>query len=306
MKLKKLICTSYAGSPVGYTELNDLPLFHKNEKLPYKIEITEVPDLNDDGATDLSDIELLLRSNNNNLTILDGDGDFRSEECIEFLKESDVVVTNPPFSLFKEYIDVLTNYNKKFIVLGNNNAITYKGIFNLFMQNKIWLGYHSNQTLEFRLSDSYKKWNRIEDGVKYGKVPAISWFTNVDIPKRHEKLIFYRTFDETEYPKYVTFDAIDVGKVSEIPKDYYEKMGVPKTFMQDYNPDQFEIIGYEREDENIKIGIKRMGEKFIADYRNQGGRGHYTSNMHMLCYYDKEGKAKIPFSRIIIRRKHEN
>ena len=262
--------------------------------------------MNDDGATDLFDIELLLRSNNNYLTILDEDGDFKSEECIEFLEESDVVVTNPPFSLFKEYIDVLIEHDKKFIVLGNNNAITYKGIFNLFMQNRIWLGYHSNQTLEFRLSDSYEKWNRIEDGVKYGKVPAISWFTNVDIPKRHEELILYKNYNEFEYPRYVTFDAIDVGKVSEIPKDYYGMMGVPKTFMQDYKPDQFEISGDEREDENIQIGIERMGEQFIADYRGQGGRGHYTSNMHMLCYYDKEGKAKIPFSRIIIRRKHEN
>ena len=304
--LKKLICTCYAGSPVSYTELNNLSLSHKDEKLPYKIEITEVPDLNGDGATDLSDIELLLTSNKNNLTILDGDGDFRSEESVEFLKEADVVVTNPPFSLFKEFVDQLVEYNKKFIILGNNNAITYKGVFNLIMKNKMWLGYHCNKTMEFRLSDEYKTWNRIESGIKYGKVPAISWFTNIDTKNRHEKLIFYKKYNNEDYPKYVTYDAIDVGKVSEIPEDYYGDLGVPKTFMQDYNPDQFEIIGYEREDENIKIGIRRMGEQFIEDYRRQGGRGHYTSNMRMLCYYDKNGKAKIPFSRIIIRRKHEN
>lgn len=115
--LKKLICTCYAGSPVSHTELNDLPLFHQDEKLPYKIEITEVPDMNGDGATDLSDIELLLRSNNNNLTILDGDGDFRSEESVEFLKEADVVVTNPPFSLFREFVAQLMQYEKKFLII---------------------------------------------------------------------------------------------------------------------------------------------------------------------------------------------
>lgn len=304
--LKKLICTSYAGSPISYTEFNDLPLFKNKEKMPYMIEITEVKDYNDDGAEDLSDIEFLLKNNENTLTILDGDGDFRSEECIGFLEEADVVVTNPPFSLFKEFVDQLIQYNKKFLILGNNNAITYKGVFSYLMSNQIWLGYHANQTLEFRLSDNYDKWSRLEDGIKYGKVPAITWFTNIDIKKRHEKLILYKKYSPENYPTYETFDAIEVGSVSDIPEDYEGMLGVPKTFVQNYNPEQFTIIGYEREDENIQIGIRRMGEKFIADYRSQGGRGHYTSNMKMLCYYDKNGKAKIPFSRIIIKRKVKN
>jgi hypothetical protein len=293
-----------------------LPLFHKDEKVPYKIEITEVPDMNGDGAIDLFDIELLLRSDNNNLTILDGDGDFRSEECVELLKESDVVVTNPPFSLFKEFVALLMEYKKKFIILGNPNAVTYKEIFPLLKDNKIWIGVKPwSEELYFNVPEERAKWlvaNKKEGsayvrrgGKVLGRAPVL-WYTNVDIEKRHEWFIAYKTYNEEEYPKYVTFDAIDVRKISEIPKDYYGNMGVPKTFIQNYNPDQFEIIGYERDDDNIKIGIDRMGEQFIADYRGQGGRGHYTSNMHMLCYYDKEGKAKIPFSRIIIRRKHEN
>lgn len=297
--LKKLICTSYAGSPVGYTELSDLPLFHKNEKLPYKIEITEVPDLNDDGATDLSDIELLLRSNNNNLTILDGDGDFRSEECIEFLKESDVVVTNPPFSLFREFIAVLMRYNKSFLVIGNNNAITYKEVFPLIKNNKIWLGYNTNKTFEFRLSDSYARWSRIEGGVKYGKVPAISWFTNIDINKRHDDLILYRRYKEEEYPTYDNYDAIEVGRVSDIPIDYYGKMGVPITFLDKYNPSQFEIVGFGAGDLGVEAGVRPYNREYkkLSSALRDG----------IPFVYEKEtNTVKVPYARIIIRRKHEN
>jgi len=302
--LKKLICTSYSGSPIAGQEFSDLPLFKKlNPRKAYKVEVTEVYDENGDGAVDMYDVELLIKNMKNKMTLLDGDGDFRSKEAIECLKEADIVVTNPPFSLFKEYIDQLIKYDKKFLILGNNNAITYKGVFSYLMNNKLWLGYHANQTMEFRIRDDYKKWARIENGIKYGKVPAITWFTNMDTKNRHEKLILYKKYNKTNYPTYVTFDAIEVGTVSDIPEDYYGVLGVPKTFIQNYNPEQFEIIGYEREDENVKIGIKRMGEKFIADYRSQGGKGHYTSNMKMLCYYDNDGKAKIPFSRILIRRK---
>ena len=307
LELKKLICTSYAGSPIVGEEFSDLPLFKSlNSRKAYKVEITEVYDENGDGAIDMSDINLLLKNMKNKMEPLKGDGDFRSQECIDLLKKADIVVTNPPFSLFKEYIDQLVEYKKDFIILGNNNAITYKGVFSYIMADKVWLGYHANQTMEFRLSDAYGKWSRIENGIKYGKVPAITWYTNIDIGKRHKDLILYKKYDSKKYPKYVTFDAIEVGSVSDIPEDYFGMLGVPKTFIQSYNPEQFEIIGYEREDENIQIGIKRMGEKFISDYRAQGGKGHYTSNMKMLCYYDDKGRAKIPFSRILIRRKDQN
>ena len=261
--IKKLICTSYAGSPISYTEMD----FSQNEKLPYKIEITEVPDMNDDGATDLADIELLLRSNNNNLTILDGDGDFRSEECVEFLKESDIVVTNPPFSKFREYVRQLFDYKKLFIIIGNQNALTYKEIFPLLMEDKMWLGF-----------TGVKRFIQPDGSVKsFGN---IGWFTNIDIQKRHEKIILYRKYDPSLYPKYDNYDAINVDKVSDIPVDYYGKMGVPITFFNYYNPEQFEIID----------GIGRYS---ILNNEETKREGKYLSMIN--------GEAK--YFRYIIRRR---
>ena len=296
--LKKLICTSYAGSPINYTELdlNDLPLFHKDEKMPYMIEITEVADYNGDGAEDLSDIEYLLKNNANILTILDGDGDFRSEECIGFLEEADVVVTNPPFSLFHEYIDQLISYNKKFLVIGNNNALTYFDIFSKIQDNKIWLGYNVNKTFEFRLSDDYKKWSRVENGVRYGKVPAISWFTNIDIEKRHERIILYQKYSPEKYPTYENYDAIEVNRVSNIPDDYDGKMGVPITFLNNYNPEQFEIIGLGITSAGKAIGVGGYDRKYKTPASRDG-----------TLYYVKDGKGVVPYVRVIIqRRKNEN
>ena len=246
--LKKLICTCYAGSPIAQTEFNDLPLFHKDEKLPYMIEITEVPDLNGDGATDLSDIELLLKSDNNVLTALDGDGDFRSEESVELLKEADVVVTNPPFSLFREYIALLMKYNKKFLILGNMNAITYKEVFPLIKNNKIWTGYKHfgggmNMIMPKSIFDSnkIKKYEEDEHGEIIVNIMGVIWYTNIDTEKRHEELILYRKYSAESYPKYDNYNAIEVSKVVDIPEDYDGFMGVPITFVDSYNPDQFEI-----------------------------------------------------------------
>lgn len=173
---------------------------------------------------------------------LQGNGDFRSEECIEFLKEADVVVTNPPFSLFREVVAQLVEYNKKFLLLGNNNAITYKEIFPLIMSNKMWLGYSNNKTMEFVLSDSYEKWDRIENGKKIGKVPAISWFTNLEHDHRNRPLDLTQRYDPRYYPKYDNYDAIEVSKVMDIPRDYDGVMGVPITFLDKYCPKQFRIV----------------------------------------------------------------
>lgn len=151
---------------------------------------------------------------------LQGNGDFRSEECIEFLKEADVVVTNPPFSLFREVVAQLVEYNKKFLLLGNNNAITYKEIFPLIMSNKMWLGYSNNKTMEFVLSDSYEKWDRIENGKKIGKVPAISWFTNLEHDHRNRPLDLTQRYDPRYYPKFDNYSAINIDKVMDIPVDY--------------------------------------------------------------------------------------
>lgn len=261
------------------------------------IEITEVRDFNKDGAEDISDIEYLLRNNKNTLTILDGDGDFRSEECIGFLEEADVVVTNPPFSLFREYVAQLIKYNKKFIILGNNNAITYKEIFSLIMENKLWLGYGVNKTIEFRLSDSYKKWSRIDNGVKYGNVPAISWFTNVDIDKRHEEMILFQKYSADKYPNYDNYDAINIDRVNDIPYDYDGVMGVPITFLDKYNPNQFVILG-------------KTDRQAIYGYRNKIYTKKDATNYNDLNRGPAlfiNGKLKAIYQRIFIkRRKNEN
>ena len=309
--LKKLICTSYAGSPISYTELNlnDLPLFHKDAKLPYMIEITEVPDLNDDGATDLTDIELLLKSRDNILTLLDGDGDFRSDECIGFLKEADIVVTNPPFSLFRDYIAQLFKYKKDFIILGNPNSLHYKEVFPYVQSGKIYVVYKSMsadmlfdvpEKLANKLVAEKKKGSgyRIVDGVVKGRAQAI-WMTNFDISKHHEEFIPFKHYSPDEYPRYVNYDAIDVKAVSEMPCDYLGKMGVPDSFLEQYNPQQFVIVGYGRGDFLPEIGF--IPKDFLDEYRRQGGRGHVTTGMKSLCYYEKDGKTKFPYSRIIIR-----
>ena len=249
--LKKLIATCYATSPILYTQLN---LFgdeifvskEENTKKPYKIEITEVTDENQDGRTDLADVEYLLRNRKNTLTLLEGDGDFRSPECVELLKQADIVVTNPPFSLFREYMAQLMEYEKDFIIIGNQNAITYREIFPLIRDNKVWLGYNSGH-FWFMVPDTYEEKKtdfRIdENGQKWRRMGNICWFTNLDIEKRHEDIPLFRTYSPDTYPKYDNYDAIEVSRTADIPCDYYGVMGVPITFMQYYNPNQFIIIG---------------------------------------------------------------
>lgn len=188
-------------------------------------------------------VKLVYDSDCKEVTELEGDGDFRSEECVKLLDEADVVVTNPPFSLFREYVAQLVEHGKKFLILGNMNALKYKEIFPLIKANKIWVGHNFNKTMEFRLDESYERWNEIRDGFKYGKVPAIAWYTNLGIKKRHEKLILTEKYDPAKYPKFDNYDAINVNKVNDIPKDYDGVIGVPITFLDKYNPEQFEIVG---------------------------------------------------------------
>lgn len=188
---------------------------------------------------------------------LKGDGDFRSPECIELLKEADIVVTNPPFSLFREYIAILMLYEKKFIIIGNQNAITYKDVFPLLKNNKVWPGY--NHVKEFLQSDGNIK--------KFGN---IQWFTNLDISKRHEKLILYKKYTPADYPKYDNYDAINIDKVTDIPCDYDGIMGVPITFLDKYNPEQFEIIGAtESEGKGFSQGLWISDSKIAQPMVNQ-------------------------------------
>ncbi len=256
--LKKLIATCYDTSPVAYTQLS---LFDDGKRVPnanrraYKIEIAEVADYNGDGAVDLSDIEWLLQNGKNTLSLLKGNGDFRSAECVELLKEADIVVTNPPFSLFREYVAQLMEYGKKFLIIGNKNAITYRGIFPLIKTQQLWLGYRNiNADMWFVVPENYK-YEKILDGKRVKHIMGC-WFTNLDTSKRHEVLPLYKQYSPEEYPKYDNYDAIEVGKTSDIPYDYDGVMGVPITFLDKYNPDQFEIIGAtESEGQGFSCGL---------------------------------------------------
>ena len=182
---------------------------------------------------------------------LKGDGDFRSEECIELLKQADIVVTNPPFSLFREYVAQLVEHKKKFLIIGNMNAITYKEIFPLIKEQKIWLGASiKSGDREFGVPDHYPltaaTYRVDESGRKFVRVKGVRWFTNLDYQQRHEDLILYRKYSPEEYPKYDNYDAIEVSKTAHIPVDYCKEMGVPISFLDKYNPDQFEIVGMDR------------------------------------------------------------
>lgn len=201
---------------------------------------------------------------------LKGDGDFRSRECIELLKQSDIVVTNPPFSLFREYVAQLVEYDKKFLIIGNKNAITYKEIFPLIKENRIWLGITpEGQDMLFDVPEDYaeelvatKKEGsayRLIEGVVKGRLGNANWFTNLDHEKRHEKLILYKSYSSEEYPKYDNYDAIEVSKVDSIPVDYDGVMGVPVTFLDKHNPDQFEILGSNRGVDQDPEGVYGRG-----------------------------------------------
>lgn len=242
--LKKLLCTCYNGSPVVGNEL----LLHfegmddEPKKVAYKVEITEVSDLNGDGAVDLADVRYLLHNDNNAMSVLQT-GDFRSSECIELLKEADIVVTNPPFSLFREYIGQLMAYEKRFLVVGHQNAITYKEVFPLIKGNKVWLGYGFRGGAAHFYSpydDIATAGDHREDMIR---VSGVTWFTNLEIPKRNEELDLVCRYSAEMYPRYDNYAAIEVGKTADIPCDYDGLMGVPVTFLDKYSPNQFEIVG---------------------------------------------------------------
>jgi len=199
---------------------------------------------------------------------LKGDGDFRSEECIELLKQAAIVVTNPPFSLFREYVAQLIKYDKKFVIIGNVNSISYKEIFPLIKDNKLWLGpsIHSGDR-EFGVPDDYPLkaagFRVDEEGRKFIRVKGVRWFTNLDYAERHEDLILYKQYNPDEYPTYDNYNAINVNKTKEIPMDYDGAMGVPITYIDKYNPEQFKILGMSASagyDKEI-VGIPFLGGK---------------------------------------------
>jgi hypothetical protein len=229
--LKKLIATCYKSQEVDLFSQND------NEQAIY---LEYNGDKNGNLVPDPNEI---------GIKPLKGDGDFRSKESINLLTQADIVVTNPPFSLFREYVAQLMEYDKKFVIVGSQNAVTYKEVFQYFKDNKIWVGYKSGD-MEFKVPDHYEeretRFRQDETGQKWRSLGNICWFTNLDISKRHEDLILYKNYNPEEYPTYDNYDAINVNKVAEIPMDYKGAMGVPITFLDKYNPDQFEILGIDR------------------------------------------------------------
>jgi len=246
-ELRKLITTSYAGSPITDVE-------------PCRLEIVTVAGLASRGVIDHDDLVWLIEHNEGAATRLQGDGDFRSEECMESLAEADIVCTNPPFSLFREYVAQLVEYGKKFLILGSLNAITYKEIFKLIMTDKLWVGYN-NGAKTYRVPDSYEQNNTFVgvDGKRYATMGNTGWYTNLDVLKRHERLTLYKQYTPKEFPKYDNYDAINVNKVADIPQDYDGVMGVPITFLDKYNPEQFEIVGSNRGVDQDPNGVYGRG-----------------------------------------------
>ena len=249
----------------------------------YKLEAT----LEDSDKPVMVDLEGVIHNVHITKTPLQGNGDFRSAESTELLKQADIVVTNPPFSLFREYVAQLIEYNKKFLILGNINAVTYKEIFPLIKDNKIWLGMNNYRgTPEFRVPDDYpmhaSSWREDEEG-RYIKVKGVRWYTNLEIPKRYEKIELaarYYGFEE-QYPKYDNYDAIEVSKVAEIPMDYEGVMGVPITFLDKYSPEQFELVG-------------------MAEDNGKGYSGGIWDGRNPHCVVNGRNK----FKRLFIRNKH--
>ena len=308
--LRKLIATCYSTSPIMGSRFQyrvddneqmsfsfgDEPIEDNDSKRPYKAVITQVYDKTGDGGVDMLDIAKLFMDGENKLTELSGDGDFRSPECVELLDEADIVVTNLPFSLFREYVSLLVEHHKSFIIIGNQNAISYEETFSLMKGNRMWIGasIHSGDRAFF-VPDDYPLDAAgcgidEETGRKYIRVKGVRWFTNLDIKQRHEEMILVRRYTPDEYPKYVNYDAIEVAKTSDIPCDYAGEMGVPITFMDKYNPDQFEIVGISRE----------LVRTLSDDVRKNGAYPQIGR-----FYLDiGEPKYKKVYERLVIRNKH--
>lgn len=286
-EIKKLVSTHY-----------------EKGKVSYKLEIIKA-NITEDGQ---------LRIPSYIKTSLEEDGDFRSKECIEILKEADIIITNPPFSLFREYIAQLMEYEKKFIIIGNSNALHYKEIFPLIKNNKLWLGYKKisggmDMIVPEKVFDEskVKKYKINEKGEKIVNIQGICWFTNISTKIRNETLftngddlIFYKTYCPEDYPKYINYNAIEVGKVTDIPINYFGEMGVPDTFLQRYNPNEFEIIGLAESDLGVSIGVSaNLTKEQIKEIKAENPSFRKGNPI----FRDKNGKLQKPYSRIIIKRK---
>ena len=280
--LKKLIATCYKNQ--------DSDLFSQNNS-ERAIYLEYTGDKNGNNVPDAEEI---------GIKHLQGDGDFRSKECIELLKQADIVVTNPPFSLFREYVSQLVEYDKKFVIIGHQNAITYKEIFKLIKENKIWLGFGFTGGAGHFINTQYENYATATDK-KEGmiRVSGVHWFTNLDINKRHEDLILYKNYTPEEYPKYENFDAINVNITKDIPVDYSGAMGVPITFLDKYNPEQFEIIGLGISNSGLEVGVQSYKPEHKKYRKEIQKRGAVDGDLYMM----KNGIVEVPYARILIRNK---
>ncbi len=333
--IKKLITTSYVGSPIAYTQVklfgidelgNNKELPERKNKKAFKIEINNVSDLTKDGITNLNDVKWLLEHDKNASSLLHGDdkytaGDFRSKECVELLKQADIVVTNPPFSLFREYIKQLVDYNKKFLIIGTLNAITYKEVFPLLKENKVWLGNNykvNGGAMFYEIPEAIANLDQVreiktkEDGKKVyiTRVQGVRWFTNLDHGRLHEKLPLMTEADvikfstKKPFDKYDNYDAIEVSLVKNIPSDYEGMMGVPISIMDKYSPEQFRILGTSDNglvDDKFKK-TPGLTKEFVDDYYKAGGTGAYKEGNPTAGYY-KNNVAKMVYKRIFIKHK---
>jgi mRNA-degrading endonuclease toxin of MazEF toxin-antitoxin module len=321
--LKKLITTSYVPSPITGTifPLSGIEGLRRfTRKQPFKIEINEVKDLNNDGAVNLEDIECLLRQDQNVTTLLKGNGDFRSNESIEFLKQSDIVVTNPPFSLFREYIKQLVDYDKKFLIIGNLNAITYKEIFPLIKENKVWLGnnYKVNAgAMFFEIPEKIANLDQVREiktnergkKVYITRVQGVRWFTNLDHGRRHQPLPLMTEAEiikfvtKKPFEKYDNYNALEVSLVKNIPSDYNGLMGVPISFLDKHSPEQFGIVGMcENEDlYKLKTKVYKSTECKQAYLDKFKKRGVYDLNASGVVI--RAGLHEKVYQRVLIRHK---
>lgn len=309
--LKKLIATCYYSSLIAGQQLQygcdangqmtfyfeDKGAEENKSKRPYKAVVTQVYDKMGDGGVDMLDVAELFRTGENELVELEGDGDFRSPECLALLDESDIVVTNPPFSLFREYVATLVEHQKHFIIIGNVNALKYKEIFPYIISNQIWLGasIHSGDRAFF-VPDDYSldaSTCGIDEatGRKYIRVKGVRWYTNLDMKQRHEELILVKRYSPENNPSYDNYNAVEVSKTADIPCDYTGIMGVPITFFDKFNPDQFEIIwqasGNTRASAPVEI-LEQLGYK--PSKEDRGG----------CCLLN----GKRTYDRVFIRNKH--
>lgn len=334
--LKQLITTSYKPSPVANTQL---ALFGDDETLPKtksrpkvnanKLIINEVHDIDGGSEFNLKSVAKKLKANKNNeWTPLEGDGDFRSDECIELLKQSDIVVTNPPFSLFREYMKQIFDYDKKFVVIGNMNAITYKEVFPKIKENQMWLGATSfNTGMYFKVPENFKyaatyKFERERDGEKVNRVPGVCWFTSLDHGRRHQPLPLMTTKEnlrfskhkeikgKSKYDKYDNYDAIEVPFADAIPSDHDGVMGVPVSFLDKYNPDQFEIIGYEKSYHlrtkiyPQQLQVDKNGKTSNVTKLNDGAAIKLRTQPTDMTFYKIDNDFFVqPYKRIFIKHK---